>query len=90
MIYPYGLIKQIMEETGLSRNTVSCVLSSSVKYRNKPPKETIQKIAEAMNKLGYKVSELDLSVGDGISFSREALRFREYFYSSRLNISKSS
>jgi transcriptional regulator with XRE-family HTH domain len=80
MIYPYGLIKQIMEETGLSRNTVSCVLSSSVKYRNKPPKETIEKIAKAMNKLGYKVSTLDLSVGYGISFTPISIKHREKHY----------
>lgn len=87
MQLPYGLISQIMEETGLSRRLVSCVLTSSIKLRRKPDKSSIEKIAQAMNKRGYDITPLDLSVGHGISFSKLSVELRNDFYSKRLNSS---
>lgn len=80
MKMPYGLITQISEDTGLSKQLVSCVLTSSVKRRRKPDKASIEKIAKAMNKLGYNITALDLSVGHGISFSPLSIRLREKHY----------
>lgn len=87
MKIPHGLISQIMEETGLSRRLVSCVLTSSIKLRRKPDKYSIEKIARAMNKLGYDITPLDLSVGHGISFSKLSSDLRADFYYKRLNSS---
>jgi hypothetical protein len=79
-ILPHGLISKIMKETGLRRDVVSCVLTSSNTRRRKPEVADITKISEALNKLGYNVSADDLSVGWGISSAPLHKKWREDYY----------